>query len=113
MDIKRWFSIFTLGAKQAPLMIGGQAVMEGVMMKSRQHLATAVRKPNGKIAMHHRKERSFSERIGISKVPLLRGAIMLFEEKYGDRVRAPSRGGVGSVLGQLAHGSASSTSSPG
>ncbi|MBR9692327.1 DUF1385 domain-containing protein [Candidatus Woesearchaeota archaeon] len=79
MHIKRWFSALALGAKQAPLMIGGQAVMEGVMMKSRHHLATAVRKPNGKIAMHHRKERSFSERTGIGKVPLVRGAIMLFE----------------------------------
>jgi len=53
--------------------------MEGVLMKSRHHLATAVRKPDGTISVRHRTERSFAERTGINKVPFLRGAVILFE----------------------------------
>jgi uncharacterized protein YqhQ len=79
MDLKRLFAAVVLGAKQAPLVIGGQAVMEGVMMKSKHHLATAVRNPKGKISLRHRKERSFAEKTGIHKIPFLRGAVILFE----------------------------------
>ncbi len=79
MRIARRFSAFIAGAKQAPLLIGGQAVMEGVMMKSKHHLATAVRKANGKISIRHRKERSFAERTKLDKVPFVRGVIVLFE----------------------------------
>lgn len=68
-----------LAAKSAPLMIGGQAVMEGVMMKSRHHIATSVRTPNGKISTRHRKHISVLEKTGLGKIPFVRGAIVLFE----------------------------------
>ena len=38
-----------------PLLVGGQAVIEGVMMKAPNAIATAVRKANGEIAI--KKER--------------------------------------------------------
>jgi uncharacterized protein YqhQ len=31
---------------------GGQAVLEGVMMRGRSHMAVAVRKPSGEIVLH-------------------------------------------------------------
>ncbi len=71
--------IVFLAAQQAPLLIGGQAVMEGVMMKSAHHLATAVRKADGSIKLHERRETSVLDRHPVLKVPLLRGAITLFE----------------------------------
>ncbi len=75
----RLFSAFIAGAKQAPLLIGGQAVIEGVMMKSKHHLATAVRTPDGRISVRHRKETSYAERHGLDKVPFVRGVFVLFE----------------------------------
>lgn len=63
----------------APLMIGGQAVMEGVMMKSKHHLATAVRDPKGRIVVRHREGRSFAERYRLDKIPFIRGVFVLFE----------------------------------
>ncbi len=78
MRLGRFLSLL-LAAAKAPLMIGGQAVMEGVLMRSRHHLATAVRRPDGTISVRHRRERGFAERTGIHKVPFLRGAVVLFE----------------------------------
>src|SRR4030042_772213 len=37
--------------KQAPFYYGGQAVMEGVMMRGRKSIAVAVRRPNGEISL--------------------------------------------------------------
>ncbi len=68
-----------LAAARAPLLIGGQAVMEGVMMKSKHHLATAVRLPDGTITLRERPGTTFAERSGIAKIPLLRGVLVLFE----------------------------------
>jgi len=76
---RRFLTTSLLAAKAAPLMVGGQAVMEGVLMKSRHHTATAVRKSSGKIVVHHRREVSFAERTGIGRIPLLRGVFILFE----------------------------------
>lgn len=70
-------SAFLLAA--APLVIGGQAVMEGVLMKSKHYLATAVRKPDTTIIVRSRREESFLERHRLTKIPLLRGIVILFE----------------------------------
>jgi uncharacterized protein YqhQ len=64
---------------RAPLLIGGQAVMEGVMMKSRHHLATAVRKEDDSIKLRHRREETFAERYRLDKLPLVRGVVILLE----------------------------------
>ncbi len=51
--------------------IGGQAVIEGVMMKGPEDIAIAVRKPDGEIALS--KEKLKSSRKSISKIPIVRG----------------------------------------
>lgn len=57
--------------------IGGQAVIEGVMMRNADLLATAVRKPNGDIV--YKKTRISKNRSKLSTIPFLRGAITLFD----------------------------------
>ncbi|MDR1831352.1 MAG: DUF1385 domain-containing protein [Fusobacteriaceae bacterium] len=57
--------------------IGGQAVIEGVMMRSPNWIATAVRKPSGEIVY---KRTKISDRVNrISKIPFIRGTFSLFE----------------------------------
>lgn len=51
--------------------IGGQAVIEGVMMKGPEDIAIAVRKPDGEIALS--REKLKSSRKTISKIPVVRG----------------------------------------
>jgi uncharacterized protein YqhQ len=59
--------------------IGGQAVLEGVLMRSPQSFAVAVRKPDGAIVVREEPWLSFSARYPILKKPILRGATMLVE----------------------------------
>lgn len=61
------------------LSAGGQAVIEGVMIRSKKHLAIAVRKPNGKIAIKKETLSSLLERYPLLNVLFLRGIIYLFE----------------------------------
>ncbi len=57
--------------------VGGQAVIEGVMMRNGSLLATAVRKPNGDIVY---KKTVFSDkRTKFTKIPFVRGAVVLFD----------------------------------
>ena len=58
---------------------GGQAVIEGVMVKSKKNMAVAVRKPNGKIAIRKEKLNPISERVYLFSLPFFRGMAMLFE----------------------------------
>ena len=60
-------------------MIGGQAVIEGVMMKGPESIATAVREPSGSIALRVDPVHSISDRFPILKKPLLRGVVALAE----------------------------------
>lgn len=54
-----------------PKAVGGQAVIEGVMMKGAEDVAIAVRKPDGEIIVS--KEKLKGNRKVISKIPVLRG----------------------------------------
>lgn len=57
--------------------VGGQAVIEGVMMRNGSVLATAVRKSNGEIVC---KKTFFSDkRTKFTKIPFVRGAVVLFD----------------------------------
>jgi uncharacterized protein YqhQ len=58
------------------LRVGGQAVIEGVMMRSPNSMAIAVRRPNGEIVVKREKLDFFSEK-KFSKLPLVRGVINL------------------------------------
>jgi len=57
---------------------GGQAVIEGVMMRGRDSAAIAVRKPSGEISVDVR-EIDNSRRPAILKAPFVRGTVMLIE----------------------------------
>ena len=57
--------------------VGGQAVIEGVMMRSPNSMAIAVRKPNGEIVVKRERLDFFSEKKFFSKLPLIRGVINL------------------------------------
>ena len=61
------------------LMVGGQAVIEGVMMRGPGLRATAVRDPQGKIQIETVPVRSISDRFPVLKKPLLRGSVALIE----------------------------------
>lgn len=54
-----------------PKAVGGQAVIEGVMMKGAESIAVAVRKPDGEIIVN--KEKLKENRKNISRIPVLRG----------------------------------------
>ncbi len=60
-------------------MIGGQAVIEGVMMKGPDSIATAVREPSGCITVRVEPIHSLGDRFPLLKKPLLRGVIALGE----------------------------------
>ena len=59
--------------------VGGQAVIEGVMMRGFGKVATAVREPSGNINVQIKNVSSIAERFPILKLPILRGAVSLFE----------------------------------
>jgi uncharacterized protein YqhQ len=59
--------------------IGGQAVLEGVMMRGPSNWALAVRKPNGEIAEHTSAIKSPMARHRIFRLPIIRGVIALGE----------------------------------
>jgi len=59
--------------------IGGQAVIEGVMMRSPNAFVVAVRKPDGTIRLRRDQWYGFSKRINFLKKPFLRGVLVLIE----------------------------------
>lgn len=59
--------------------VGGQAVIEGVMMRGFGKVATAVREPNGNINVQVKAVSSIADRYPVLKLPILRGAVSLFE----------------------------------
>lgn len=65
-------------AAPANVYYGGQAVIEGVMIRGPEHMAVAVRHPRGHIVTH-------SERLGglytgrLRRLPLIRGVVVLWE----------------------------------
>ena len=59
--------------------VGGQAVIEGVMMRAKGMVATAVRKADGEIVIQKAPFRSLAEKFPLLKLPLLRGAVGLVE----------------------------------
>ncbi|MDE7326239.1 MAG: DUF1385 domain-containing protein [Lachnospiraceae bacterium] len=59
--------------------IGGQAVLEGVMMKNKEHYAVAVRKPDNQIEVKKDEFHSMADRVGLFKLPLFRGMAVFAE----------------------------------
>lgn len=59
--------------------VGGQAVIEGVMIRSETHVATAVRKPDQTILVRTKPYKPLIKRYRFLNIPILRGFLALFE----------------------------------
>jgi uncharacterized protein YqhQ len=59
--------------------VGGQAVIEGVMMRTPKNIATAVRKPDREILIKKDPYIGLSKRHKVLNTPILRGAVTFFE----------------------------------
>ncbi len=69
-----------------PSGVGGQAVMEGVMMRNKSHYAVAVRKPDHSIIVNVQEWNSFTARHKFFGLPFIRGSVNLIESMvYGMR----------------------------
>lgn len=70
------------GKEETSLAFGGQAVIEGVMIRSKKHMVVCVREPNDDILIKTEEIRTLSEKYKILRVPFLRGIVALFETLY-------------------------------
>ncbi|MBE6062257.1 MAG: peptide chain release factor N(5)-glutamine methyltransferase [Clostridium butyricum] len=59
--------------------VGGQAVIEGVMMRGSKSIATAVRTPNGNIKIDYKDNTSITKKSPVFNIPFLRGFFVLIE----------------------------------
>ncbi|MBP7670760.1 DUF1385 domain-containing protein [Candidatus Gracilibacteria bacterium] len=59
--------------------VGGQAVVEGVMMRAPNNITIAVRKQDNSIAVRVKPYRTLTQRYKFLNIPILRGVINLFE----------------------------------
>lgn len=59
--------------------VGGQAVIEGVMMRSPHFYAISVRDPEGKIQVKHAPFESITARVKVFNLPLIRGVVQFVE----------------------------------
>jgi len=59
--------------------MGGQAVIEGVMMRSERYISIAVRRADGKIALKREEIRSWAKKFKFFKLPIFRGSVILIE----------------------------------
>lgn len=63
--------------KEDQIIVGGQAVIEGVMMRAPHSYAVAVRRPDGEIVTKGERLPVLSEKYPVLKLPVLRGAAVL------------------------------------
>ena len=68
--------------EETSLAFGGQALIEGVMMRSKTHIVMCVRKPDKEILTNVEKANSITERHKVLALPFLRGIVALFEMLY-------------------------------
>ena len=62
--------------------IGGQAVLEGVMMRSPRSLVVAVRRPDGRIAVREEAWETLWPKATFLRKPFFRGAVVLIESVW-------------------------------
>lgn len=75
--MKEWREIRLKEVKKST--IGGQAVIEGVMMKNKDKYAVAVRKPSGEIEVEVSKCQSISDKVPFFRLPIIRGVVNFIE----------------------------------
>jgi uncharacterized protein YqhQ len=64
------------------LALGGQALIEGVMIRSRSHMVLCVRKPDNEILTNVECYHSYTKRYRALGVPFIRGIVALIETMY-------------------------------
>ncbi len=64
---------------EGELLVGGQALIEGVMMRSPGAYGVAVRRPDGSIVFQRGKVAGLAKRYPFLKLPVLRGVAVLFQ----------------------------------
>lgn len=62
-----------------PFQYGGQAIIEGVMMKGPSRISVAVRKPDGEIALETEKSEPWTAKNKVFQLPFIRGTFVLVE----------------------------------
>ena len=80
--IKAWTPTNPAFNPNEPMQVGGQAVIEGVMMRAKGMIATAVRRPDGTIVVKKEEFHSLGERYRLLRIPVIRGAVGLIEMMY-------------------------------
>jgi len=73
---------FAKKREEQSLAFGGQALIEGVMMRSRTHMVMCVRKTNNEILTNVEEINSLCERHKVLGLPFLRGIVTLLETLY-------------------------------
>jgi uncharacterized protein YqhQ len=68
--------------EEQSLAFGGQALIEGVMMRSGTHMVLCVRQPDDGISIHRQEISSQVKRNRVLGLPFIRGIILLFETMY-------------------------------
>ena len=59
--------------------VGGQAIIEGVMMRGSKGLATAIITPSGKIEVNVKKTKQITKKYKFLNIPIIRGAVVLID----------------------------------
>jgi len=76
-----------LNRSAQPATYGGQAVIEGVMIRGRRTIALACRRPTGEIYRYREPLRSLLLRSRVARAPFVRGLVVLWESvSYGTRM---------------------------
>jgi len=65
-----------------PLRVGGQAIIEGVMMRSPNSMAIVCRKPTGEIVLKEDRWVSLAQRLKFLRWPFFRGTMVLIEAMW-------------------------------
>ncbi|HET9227643.1 MAG TPA: DUF1385 domain-containing protein [Thermoanaerobaculia bacterium] len=67
---------------ESELLIGGQALIEGVLMRSPGAYGIAVRRPDGTLALRRGKVTSIAKKWPVLKQPIVRGVAVLFQSLF-------------------------------
>jgi uncharacterized protein YqhQ len=70
------------GEPEQSLAFGGQALIEGIMMRSRNYLVMCVRRPDGEIATDAHEVSSLTRRNRVLGLPVVRGVVAMLEAMY-------------------------------
>jgi uncharacterized protein YqhQ len=80
-------------SQEKEIIVGGQAVIEGVMMRAPNSYAVAVRRQDGSIVSKSERLPKLADKYPILKTPVLRGSAVLIHWRRGEAARRHSSGG--------------------